>query len=162
MTKVADIKTGDLLAWRRDRRSKSSDFLIRMIKIFTKADYGHVGVAVRGFGDYVFVYEASLPMVKLSLLRPEEEIYHIPVNIEPNDRTLNYFFDRIGLPYSIVDCIRALLGWKSKRDDKWQCAELTRTFYQHHGIDLGDKDTPDHVVKTMMKLTKKDPSLVVW
>lgn len=162
MTTLKDVKTGDILVWRQDHKSVTSDLLIKAIRLITNGDYGHVAVAVR-FDPYVFVVEASWPVVKLSLVDPAEEVFHIPTNKEVPQEALDFLIDAVGLSYGVMDDVRTVLGMVSKRDDKWQCAELTREFLRLIGSPVNCPDTPDSVVKGILSqyhkpifLLKKD------
>ena len=148
MTTLKDVQTGDILTWKRDRRNKISDLLIRAIRFFTHGDYGHVAVAIR-LDDYVFVIEASLPMVKLTLVNPDEEIYHIPMQRPMTRDTEDFMISILGLPYGIMDALRAGLGLVSQKDDKWQCAELVKEYLRRMGFQVACDDTPDSVVKNI-------------
>lgn len=162
MTTLKDVKTGDILTWKRDKKNLFSDLLIRGIRFFTGGDYGHVAVAIR-FEPYVFVVEASLPMVKLTLVDPDEEIFHIPMNQEPFQEGVDFLITKLGLPYGIADDLRAEFGITLENDNKWQCAELTKAYLSKIGTSLDCKDIPDSVVKAIIQqyhkpifLLKKD------
>lgn len=149
MSKVADLRTGDILAWKRDRRNKMSNLFIKAIRFFTGGDFGHCGIVIRLF-SWVFVLEASLPLVRLSLVRPEEEVWHLAMPREPDQSIIDKFMALIGLTYSIRDALRAVFGKVSKKDDEWQCAEMVIEYCRDMGYDLPECEyTPDAVVKML-------------
>lgn len=159
MTKLTDIKTGDILAWKGDRISFATNLLIKFVRVVTRADYGHVGVAVR-FMNWVFVLEASFPVVKLALINPEEEIYHIPMDLNPTDDTINWLFSLIGLKYGILNAIRAGLGLISLDNNTWQCAEIVLEFLKQNNIILPNDYTPDDVIKGILISQQRTISLL--
>lgn len=160
MVMLADIKTGDLLAWKHDRSSHFSNFFMRLIRLVTRGEYAHVGVAVRMEGN-LYVYEAARPMVMLSPLRLTEEIFHLEMGLDPSPESLDESFTKIGLPYGYLDCIHAIIGEVSQSDKRWQCAELAQDFYQRQGIDIDVRCTPIKVVNALKRYIGKDLTLVV-
>jgi len=160
MSKLSDLRTGDVLAWKRDKRSKMSNLFIRVIRYFTGGEYGHVGIVIRLAG-WAFVLEASLPLVRLSLVRPMEEIWHIPLPRRPDESVIAQYINLVGLNYSIIDALRAVFGKVSKKDDKWQCAEVIIEYCKSMDYHLPECDyTPDAVVKALCNHFVVIPELV--
>jgi hypothetical protein len=160
MTKVADLRTGDILAWKRDRRNKMSNVFIKVIRFFTKGDFGHCGIVIRLF-HWVFVLEASLPLVRLSLVRPQEEIWHIKMPREPEQSVIDKYVGLVGLSYGIRDALRAVFGKISKKDDEWQCAEVVLEYCRDMGYQIPECEyTPDAVVKMLCQHFGTEPVLV--
>lgn len=160
MTKLADLRTGDVLAWKHDHRSKLSNLFIEAIRFVTGGNYGHVALVVVIFG-IPFVIEASLPLVRISLVRPEEEVFYIPLPKRPDQTVLSFFLDLVGLDYGIMDALRAAFGKVSKRDDKWQCAEMLIEYFKQMEYDLPVcEDTPDAVVQMLCSHFGVVPELI--
>lgn len=148
MNKLDNVKTGDILAWKRNRENTISNLLIRGICYLTAEEFGHVGIALRMFGN-VYVFEASYPSVRITALNTKEEVFHIPMDIEPNQESMDFLHDILGLDYSIRDDVRALFGRTSLKDDEWQCAEVVLAFLDANGISLDVLDIPGRIVSEL-------------
>lgn len=72
--------------------------------------------------------------------------------VEWTDAHRQWFVDKIGKPYSVMDALRAYLGIALSNDDKWQCAELVQDFYKNCGIDLAGKPTPTRMIRQSLAL----------
>lgn len=160
MVMLADIKTGDLLAWKKDRSSTLSNLFMKFIRLVTRSEFAHVGIAVKMEGT-LYVFEAARPMVALAPVRLTEEIFHLPMGLEPTPESMTEAFKKIGLRYGYLDCVHAIIGEVSQSDNRWQCAELTQDFYQHQGVDINVRCTPIKVVNALKRYIGKDLTLVV-
>lgn len=145
------IKSGDLLIWKKSKKSLISSWTIELIRFFTRSDFAHVGIAWVMDGR-VFVVEATQPVVRLTIVKDNDEFYHAPMVIEWSDTSEEYLIDKIGLKYSVFDAIRAFLGKTLDNDRRYQCAELANEFYKTHGIELGDAFTPSELVEAVLRL----------
>lgn len=145
------IKSGDLLIWKKSKKSLISNWTIELIRFFTRSDFAHVGIAWVMDGR-VFVVEATQPVVRLTIVKDNDEFYHAPMVIEWSDTSEEYLIDKIGLKYSVFDAIRAFLGKTLDNDRRYQCAELANEFYKTHGIELGDAFTPSELVEAVLRL----------
>lgn len=145
------IKSGDLLIWKKSKKSLISSWAIELIRFFTRSDFAHVGIAWVMDGR-VFVVEATQPVVRLTIVKDNDEFYHAPMVIEWSDTSEEYLIDKIGLKYSVFDAIRAFLGKTLDNDRRYQCAELANEFYKTHGIELGDAFTPSELVEAVLRL----------
>ena len=146
---LTDIQQGDLLAWSHNSYNSLSNFVIRAIAYMTNSEFGHVGIAWRshdGISDELFVVEATIPKIHISRATENRDLYCVPMKVEWGEHNKHFLMDKIGLPYSIADGIRAYFGRPAKRNDRWQCAELAHAFYQESGILLPDQFTPSQVV----------------
>lgn len=153
---VASIQSGDLLAWRRDSHSTTSDVLIQTIRVLTHSDYGHVGIAWRchdGLDDELFVIEATMPKIRLSRVVPDRDFDCVPMGLSWNNTGKKFLVSKLGLPYSPMDAFRSGVGLKLKADNKWQCAELAHYFYEVYGLKLVHNFTPGGLVKSAEKYT---------
>jgi len=152
MAKVADIKSGDLLIWSRDRTNKLSNILVKGVRLATMSSYGHVAISV-WHNDELHLLEATNPRVRLNLVNPTvDEIFHINAGINFNNEGKEFLFSKIGLEYSMLDAIRGYLGITVENDDHWQCAEIVTRFYELYGINL-NAFTPERVVRRLMEVT---------
>lgn len=150
------IQTGDLLAWSSLGAGKSNAVL-NLVRWATLSDYGHVSVAWVRDGD-LFHVEATMPRIRVAKILPSDRFYHISMSkciddvCELQGLNMDFFNDKVGLRYSILDALRAYFGLIPKADDRYQCAELTREYYATLGIDLGKTLTPTGIVQAALDL----------
>jgi hypothetical protein len=162
MSKIADIQSGDLLIWSRDKNSKLSNFLIKGIRLFTSSSYGHVAIAVWHNGELHFL-EATNPRVRLAVFDADQVIdgvLCVRVGVTFTSESKEFLFSKIGFKYSFLDVLRAYLGLTLKRDDRYQCAEIGNDFYALHGIDL-QAYTPEKLVRRLLEVTGASISRVM-
>lgn len=151
--KIEGIATGDLLVWDGPNGDNKA-FWLYLVRIATVSNYGHVSVALVK-DDGLYHIEAVMPKIKESKIDPNSSFYVLPMSkvIEENG-DLEFFKDKIGCPYSIMDAIRAYLGLVVESNEHWQCAELCEAYYQSKGIDINLRFlTPTRLVKALMKIT---------
>lgn len=113
------ISSGDLLAW------SGNSLFSKAIKWFTGSPYSHVGIAWKA-NDRLFVIES---------------MDFIGVRIFPCSRLLPFYwaktnacwqlmkeeaFRLIGAKYSVIGCVKAGLGIKTRDDNYYQCAEFAQ------------------------------------
>lgn len=151
MAKIKDIQSGDLLVWTKDRNSKLSNFLIKGIRFFTSSSYGHIAIAVWHNNELHFL-EATNPRVRLVAFELNDEILHVSVGVTFTSESKEFLFSKIGFLYSVLDAIRAQLGLKLKRDDRYQCAEIANDFFALHGIEL-NAFTPEKLIRRLLAVT---------
>lgn len=145
------IRSGDLLAWshRTPWYRSWHDFKIAMVRMFTMSEFSHVGVAWR-VGGRVMVIEAVQPSVRIIPLSKTGEFYWVPVPAQFTDDVLEFALSKVGEPYSQLQAMEALFRLPSD-DNKWECAELSRSILARAGVDLGDVATPTAVVHKAME-----------
>ena len=151
---MARIQSGDLLCWRRDSHSSTSDLLIHAIRFVTKSKYGHVGIAWRchdGLQDELFVIEATMPKIRVSRVMPDRDFDCVPMGVNWTLEAKNFLVGKLGLPYSLLDGIRAFFGIQLEDDNKFQCVELAHYFYEKTGVVLGHDFKPGGFVKAAEK-----------
>lgn len=155
MFSVNNLKTGDLLVWESPSISKGFWSWLKLIRLFTISNFGHVSVVVTG-GENPFHVEASHPVIRAVPIPENAIIYVVPMelNITPSE-AMKFFKDKIGLRYGVLDALRAWVGLTLKDEDKWQCAELCLAFYRHFGLKLSDAFTPRELVRTIMEVHNK-------
>lgn len=149
-----NIQSGDLLVWDGASAVGKSDTMLRLVRLFTLSNFGHLSVAWRKDGVLKHV-EATEPSVRVSVVPDDVGFYHIPMGLNLIDEDmLKFYADKLGLPYSVIDAIRGYLGITlDENDDKWQCVELCNYFYQSIGLEFGNVWTPTKFVKAMMEET---------
>lgn len=143
------IKSGDLLVWSDSSIKSIKDFFLQIVRVFTKSEYNHVGIAWV-VGDRVFVIEAVIPSVRIYPLSELLPFYHVKTNAPWSDETETFALQQIGDDYSIVQAIFSLIE-KPNLDDNWQCAELVHDILLKDGIDLGNVYTPASLVKSAIE-----------
>lgn len=153
--KRENIQTGDLLIWTGEESIGKDALYLKLVRLMTLSDYGHVSVAWKVNGE-LFHVEATQPKVAFKRVSSSNPFYRIPVEIEVSDRQMHQFFDdKLGLNYSFMDALYAYIGLTLKDEDRWQCVELANYFYRSIGIDVGEIYLPNRFVKAMMDITKQ-------
>ena len=146
---MAAVQTGDLLAWAGDNTSTYGDLSLKAIRMVTGEKFGHVGIAVRmhdGLDDELLVVDATVPKIRISRLTSERLFYCVPMNVDWTNLNKSFLMSKLGLRYSVMDAIRAGVGFHTADDMKWQCAELAHRFYEASGILLPEIFTPGALV----------------
>lgn len=148
-----EIKTGDLLAWSQSPGGHESIW-IKIVRLFTMSDYGHLSVAWKRGNGKLYHVEAVIPRIRITEVPVNQSFWLIPMSElidAPVD--MSFFDDKIGMKYGILDALRGYFGRVTKRDDKWQCAELTAEYYLNQGIELKPRSmTPSRVVAAATSL----------
>lgn len=140
-----DIKSGDLLAWSHRRWGSLYDFKIQMVRMFTRSEYSHVGVAWVVAGR-VFVIEAVEPKVRIYPLSKLGDFYHTRMNAPWRPETEEAAIGFVGHKYSQLHAVEAFFEPLADGDVS-ECAALVLQVYKQDGIDLGSRATPDAVVR---------------
>lgn len=143
------IKSGDILVWTNRKIEKISDITLQVIRLFTKSDYTHVGIAWV-VEDRIFVIDAVMPVVRIYPLSRLLPFYLIQTNVNWNKEVENFALSTIGEKYSIKQAILSLVN-KPNLDDNWQCAELVHEILMKCNIDLGESYTPSDIVYNALK-----------
>lgn len=142
------IKSGDVLAWsHRSGWFKSwYDFKINLVRLFTRSEYSHVGVAWV-FGGRVFVLESVTPLVRVVPLSNLLPAYHLAMPTEMTDQQLERGLSLVGKGrYSEGEAALAALDKNNLTNDRWQCAEYTKFV-----LDLDCQATPSALVEHCLK-----------
>lgn len=150
-----EIKSGDLLAWTHRGWKTWHDFKIQMVRMFTRSEYSHVGIAWVIAGR-VFVIEAVIPKIRIIPLSHELPFYWVPMDAPWKQETEDFALSLVGKgEYSQWEAIKAGLGIDIDADNKkWECAEYVSEVLKLDGIDLGNIATPTAVVDAALKLGK--------
>lgn len=149
MVQLKDLKNGDLLVWEKALDTTKFNYL-KLVRLATYSNFGHVTVIWRK-PEGLFQVDASKPVISLEEVKNFPGLFVIPIKDSVSDEEMqNFFNDKIGLKYSIMDAIRAWLGLVLTDEDKWQCAELCLWFFRSLGFELSDAYTPKELVYEMM------------
>lgn len=137
------IRTGDVLAWTHRAGWFKSwyDFKINLVRLFTRSEYSHVGIAVVLAGR-VFVLESVTGGIRLMLLSKQLPCFWIKYRY-PFD--LDRAMSVLGEPYSQLEAIKGELGQTDDTNGKWQCSE-----YLKWARPLECKATPSEAVEFVL------------
>lgn len=145
------LKNGDLLVWRKPPKSKNFLSYMSIVRLFTLSDFGHVSTVWVKDNKFCHV-EAVVPVVRIASIPVDAEIYVIPMHLKITETEMEeYFKDKIGLNYSLLDAGCGLLGLTLKAEDRWQCAELCLKFYRHFKLSIEDAFTPSRLVRKLLE-----------
>jgi len=140
------IRSGDLLAWSHRGWGSWYDFEVQMVRMSTRSEYSHVGLAWNA-GGRIMVLEAVQPRVRifpLSMLLP---CYWVSRTWGWDDEDLERAMLRVGQEYSKIDAFKAYFNkLKSGANSRWQCAEFIVTSLVRRGF-ADVRPIPTHVVQ---------------
>lgn len=144
----SEIKTGDLLAWSSGSWKTWAGIQINIVRIFTRSEYSHVGLAYVNHGR-VFILEAVGAGVRIFPLSKELPFYYISKPTKLSRAATTFAFEQLGEKYSKFQAILGGLGLlKDSQDDKWQCAEYVYNILKTDQKDMLDTElTPSAIVK---------------
>ncbi len=145
-----DIRSGDLLAFSCEGWRSYKEVKTQLIRVFTRSEYSHVGVAWV-IGGRVMIIEAVIPMVRIYPLSKVGDFYHIPLSANWDEEIERKAISYVGNPYKQLKAIQAFFT-NLKKNSTEECAALAITISGDAGIDLGERATPDSVVKTAQQL----------
>ena len=146
------VRSGDLLAWSHARWRSWYDFKIQVVRMFTRSEYCHVGIAWV-IGGRVFVLEAVSAGVRIFPLSRLLPFYWLPLRAEWEPEVEAWALRQVGEPYSQWQAVLAGLGLLKPSDDSiWQCAEYAAEVARRSGVELGADATPNAVVVAAQRL----------
>lgn len=148
----SQIKTGDLLAWSAGGWSNWHDIQVNLVRMFTKSEYSHVGIAWVSL-DRVFILEAVGAEVRMFPLSRELPFYWIPRPKVLGLAAVEWAFSKLGNRYEskLRMVINFILGCEQRDDDRWQCSEYVLGILRADGEELTHDETPTGVVKAAMQ-----------
>lgn len=144
------IRSGDLLAWSHRPWGSIYDFKIQMVRVFTRSEYSHVAVAWV-VGGRVFVIEAVEPLVRIYPLSKLGSFYTVPMSASWKPETEEAALNFVGSPYSEKVAMKAFFQ-KLPEGTVAECAALVLEVYKREGVKLGDRATPDSIVREALSL----------
>lgn len=145
------IRSGDLIAQSHKGWGSIYDCTIQLVRIFTRSEYCHVGVAWV-IGGRVMVLEAVTAGVQISPLSRKLPFYWIPLRLRWNQGVEQFALERWGEPYSKWQAAMAGLGLlKSGADRTWQCAEYVQAVLKKAGAPLPGQPTPSILVEAALE-----------
>lgn len=154
------MRSGDLIAWDKGRGGWLSRLTVSLVRLFTGSRYGHVGV-IWVKGGRVFVIEAAQPYVRITPVSSLKEFFHIPTRLRWLKKYEEFLLDKVGLEYSLGDCIRAYFGTLNEKDNnRYQCAELACEFYKLANILKEDYFEPGCLVDAIIDARKTHATLI--
>lgn len=142
------IKSGDLLAWSHRGLKSWYDLQIQIVRMFTRSEYSHVGIAWV-IGGRVFVIEAVSGGIRIFPLSRLAPFYLLQFDVPWAPEAEEYALAHIGEPYSKMECIRAFFE-PLTIDGHWQCAKWVAAVLAKNGIDLGASAIPADLVREAM------------
>src|SRR3990167_457790 len=89
------LKSGDLLAWSHRGWGSWYDFQIQMVRMFTRSEYCHVGIAWV-VSERVFVLEAVSTGVRIFPLSRELPFYWVPLRSAWEDEVDAWALKQVG------------------------------------------------------------------
>lgn len=144
------LRSGDLLAWSHRKWNTFHDIKIQAVRFFTQSEYSHVGMCWLS-GGRVWVIEAVEPCVRIYPLSKLGTFYLTPLHAEWSASTEESALEHIGVRYSQLDAIRAFFE-PMERGRVTECVALVLDVLMRDGIYLGDRATPDAVVREEQRL----------
>jgi hypothetical protein len=150
----SQIQSGDVIAWCRNHKPAG-----KIISIATNSPYTHVGTAWV-VGERVLVFEAVVPLVRifpLSKLLPFE-IVHMGRDL--SDYALTFAMSKVGEKYSLLECARGYLN-RIIDDDRWQCAEYTKSIQIANGWNFICPETPVAVMNEAKRYSGNEPIVIL-
>lgn len=150
MFRPHNLRNGDLIFWRGDNPGKLMSYL-NLVRIATLSDFGHVSIAWPNATSFLHV-EATPPVIHRTTLPDHAEVFVTPMNLGLDDQDMHsYFRDKLGKRYSLRDALYGYFGLYSNNNDRWQCAELSEDFLNHHGLSIKGGSTPSRLLQRVMR-----------
>ena len=143
------IQSGDLLAW------SGETFIGRVIKVWTRGKYSHVGIAV-WLGSRLYVVELrEFRGAQIVPLSNTKNFEWVKADVNWSDGLEDYALSKIGLlEYGYMNVVRAAFGLNS-RGNRMQCAQFAEALYIKAGVlKKNTTDTPSKIVKRIKRASK--------
>ena len=119
-----EIKSLDVLGYSESGPWNSwRNIQLNLVKMGTMSEYNHVGLAYV-IGGRVFVIEAVVPYIRIYPLSRELPFFWIPTPYKLDDSAEEKLLEKVGLPYSKWEAIKALFTTETDSDKVWECAKL--------------------------------------
>jgi len=138
------FSTGDIVLFSDD------SFIGKLIRKFTGETFSHMGL-VWAIEQRVFIIEAfDGNGVLVRPLSQRVPFYHLKTAYNFTIDQEEFMLSKVGSNYSYLDAILSGLGFKTKKDDNYQCAEFVSLVYGLDEDTVGEL-TPGNVFKFFMK-----------
>jgi len=136
------IKSGDILAW------SGSSFFSNTVKVLTKSQYSHIGIAWRVNGKLLIVEALEGKGVRIFPAYRKTPFYFLKRSkFIFTKRMEQKMLSHIGDNYSWFGCVRGWLGFKTRKDNRFQCAEFV-----NYILNVGEKcETPVKIVTYLIE-----------
>jgi hypothetical protein len=135
------------------------DFKVGMVRMFTKSEYSHVGIAWT-IGGRLFVLEAVVPYVRIYPLSKSGDFYWLSLATKWEPLVEEVALSKIGYPYSQINAMQAF--FKDLGDeDVSECAAYAIYVSRVAGVELGHRATPDSVVLMAQRIPGVETVYVV-
>lgn len=149
------IKSGDLLAWTHKKWNSWYDIKIQLVRMFTRSEYSHVGIAWVVAGR-VFVVESVTPYIRIVPLSNLLPCYLVHMDCDWKNETEEFALSLVGKgKYSQLEAIMAALDLPTPYENgEWECAKFCLAIYDMEGQKLGVNATPSSVVEAAQRAGK--------
>lgn len=130
--RLSDIQTGDVLAW------KGFGVFGRIVSWITRSPWTHVGVVLRIKDDLMLVDAYIGKGVRSINIKHylSEPMWCVSTSKVIKSRNVEFLLEKVGLPYSVWDGIRAVLR-KPFNSPGYQCSEFVNEYLIGAGVDTG-------------------------
>lgn len=147
------IKTGDCLLFSHAEMSSWYDFQVQMVRMATRSDFSHVGIAYVAH-DRIFVLEAVSNEVRCFPLSRATPFFWVPNPKKAKPEALEWAFKQLGLPYENKwkMVLAKVFPIKLKGNSRWQCSEYFNGFLRANGQWLTDVDEPAAIGRQAIRL----------
>ena len=141
-----NVSSGDLLIWEDSEESLVSRIILKCIRLFTKQQYGHVGIAWR-VGGRLLCVEAVPSGIRIWPVSEFDRFFYVETGMTFKDKDADWLLDKVGQPYPLNSLFRSIFKLQPKVGDNLNCVELSTRFYQQAGYQIGDTYTPGDLVE---------------
>ncbi len=144
------IKSGDVLAWSEGGWGSIHDMEVGLVRMVTQSEYAHVGMAL-DMGSRLMVVEAVVPYIRIFPLSRLTPFYWMASPFIWTPEAEEILLNRVGLPYSKWEAIRAFFTTDTKGTKVWECAKLVNATLETFDSKISNiHDTPTETVRYMM------------
>jgi len=129
---LSDIQTGDVLAW------KGFGVFGHIVSWATHSPWTHVGIALKVKNDLMLVDAFIGKGVRSINIKhySDKPMWCVATSKVIKDKNTQFLLDRVGLPYSVWDGVRAVLR-KPFKSPGYQCAEFVNEYLVSAGVNTG-------------------------
>lgn len=143
------IRSGDLIAQSHREWKSWHDIKVQIVRFFTQSEYSHVGIAWV-VGGRVFMLEAVQPKVRIYPMAKIGDFYWLPMKAQWKDATERIALEHVGDDYSQALAVQAFFS-DIDHSTTNECAAYVRHVLESDEIFLGNRATPDAIVREAQK-----------